>query len=280
MSKGGYEMTINAKEKMINKIEELLPKNNAVSSQSYNQEEAIELFYRLPYFFHVKQLLEKYNKQYAQYGIQAYTYSNGLIKLESYYVLNGEYAIHQTVITDSLESNNAMIHIFNKYTLKALQQFFIKADSPSSLFGFPYSSNEDRSIEMNETEVELENKAIGSFSKISKNNSKTVYTEKYVPIHRISYWELMPKDVLPDIELEILYRYNDTPVFAQLSNDKGESLLESTATYHATDYKTSETLVNSVNYEVDAILKRITAIIGTYDKNNCESADKTLTKVF
>jgi len=258
-------MTINANEKFINKIEELLPKDGAVSSKSYEHESAIELFYRFPYFSNVKQLLEKYNKQYSQYGIQSYTYSNGLIKLKSYYVLNGEYAINQIIVTDSLESNNAIIHIWNKYELKALQQFFIKSESPSSLFGFPCSSNEDRSIETNDTEVEIEEKVIGRFLKIVKNNSNIVYAEKYMPVNRISYWELMPEDLFANIELEILYRYNDKPAFAQLLDGNGKSLLEGT-TYCASDYKNTEIIVNSVNCEVDAIVKKIATIITRYDK--------------
>lgn len=259
-------MTINANEKIINKIDELLPKNGAVSSETYKNERAIELFYRLPYFFNIKQLLEKYNKQYAQYGIQLYTYSNGLIKLESYYVFSGEYAINQTIITDSLESDNAIIHVWNKYELKALQQYFIKSVSPSSYFGFPCSSNEERNIETNDTEVEIENNVIGRFLKIGKNNSSTVYAEKYMPVNRISSCELMPKDIFTNIELEILYRYNDKPVFAQLIDGNGKSLFEGTM-YSADDYRDSEILVNSVNCEVDAIVKKITTIITGYDKS-------------
>lgn len=265
--------TINAHEKMINKIEELLPNEKAISFQAYKNEEAIELFDRLPYFYNVKQLLENYQKQYAQYGIRSYTYANGLIKLKSYYVLNSEYAINQTIITDSLESNNEIIHIWNKCALKAVQQFFIDSESPSSLFGFPHSGNEDRGIETNDTEVTIENKVIGNFSRISKNNSATVYAEKYMPVNRLTYWELMPKDPFTSIELEVLYRYNDTPVFAVVKDNKGNSLFEGTS-YHADDYESAEVLVHNANGEVEAILRKMTAVVSQYDKIESSECDK------
>lgn len=272
-------MTINANEKIIKMVDELLPMDNTIPCEHYRNERAVELFYRFSYFFNVQQLLRQYKHQRLQYAVDSYTYPNGLIRLESYCVLNGEYVINQTIITDSLEDNNAIIHVWNKYELKSFQQFFIRSDSLSSLFGFPCSSNEERNIETNETEIEIENMVIGKFLKISKNNSNTVYAKKYMPVNRITDWNLDIKDVFSNVELEILYRYNDEPAFAQILDDKGKSLLEGTQ-YNPNNYKNASKIVDSVINEVDEIVKEIATIIVEYDKKVDESiSDKAPTKI-
>lgn len=259
-------MTINAKEKIVKIIDELLPMNNTIPCEHYSNERAIEFFYKFSYFFNVKKLLRQYKREYLQYAIDSYTYPNGLIRLESYCVLNGEYVINQTIITDNLEDNNAIVHVWNKYELKSLQQFFIKSESPNSLFGYVRSGDKERNIENNEIEIEIDNTVIGRFSRISKDNSNIVYAEKYMPINRLTDWNLELKDNSTDINLlEILYRYNDYPAFAQLLDDNGESLLEGTQ-YNPNNYKDAEMFVNSVINEVDEIVKEITTIIIGYSK--------------
>ena len=273
-------MTINAKEKVIKIIDELLPMDNTIPCEHYRNERAIELFYKFSYFFNVKELLRQYKREYLQYAIDSYTYPNGLIRLESYCVLNGEYVINQTIITDNLEGNNAIVQIWNKYELKSLQQFFIKSESSNSIFGYPRSWDEERNIETNETEIEIDNMVLGRFSRISKDNSNTVYVEKYMPINRLTNWNLELKDNSTDLELlEILYRYNDKPAFAQLLDDNGKSLLEGTQ-YNPNNYKDAEIFVNSINNEVDEIVKEITTIIVEYGKKVDENiGEKVPTKV-
>lgn len=252
--------------------------DSAAYSDVYRNERAVELFYKLSYFFTQKELLKQYEPQYVRYGIDSYTYSNGLIKLKSYFVLNSQFAISQTIITDSLESNNAIINVWNKYELKALQQFFIKSESANGIFGLPDNDNKERSIETNETEVELESRAIGRFLKINKNNCNTVYAEKYIPINMMTNWNLKLNDIFSYEELEILYCYNQ-PVFAQLLDNKGKSLLEKTQ-YNSNNSRDAKLLVESVINEVDEIVKKITTIIGEYDKKaNKNIADKAPTKV-
>lgn len=272
-------MTINAKEKIIKMVDELLPMDNTIPCEHYRNERAIELFYKFSYFFNVKELLRQYNHQYLRYAIDSYTYPNGLIRLESYCVLNGEYVINQTIITDNLEGNNAIVHIWNKYELKSLPQFFIKSESANSTFGIPSSKNEERNIETNETEIEIDNMVIGRFLRISKDNSSTVYAEKYMPINRLTDWDLKVKDIFSDVELEILYRYKDKPAFAQLLDNKGKTLLEKTQ-YNSNDYKDAKIFVDSVINEVDAIVKEIATLIVEYGKQvNEKIGNKASTKV-
>ncbi len=273
-------MTINAKEKIVKIVDELLPMDNTIPCEHYRNERAIELFYKFSYFFNVKKLLRQYKHQYLQYAIDSYTYPNGLIRLESYCVLNGEHVINQTIITDNLESNNAIVHIWNKYELKSLQQFFIKSESSNSIFGYPRSWDKDRNIETNETEIEIDNMVIGRFSRINKDNSSIVYAEKYMPINRLTNWNLELKDSSTNVELlEILYRYNDKPAFAQLLDNNGKSLLEGTQ-YNPNNYKDAEMFVNSVINEVDEIVKEITTIIVGYDKKvDGNVSEKVPTKV-
>lgn len=270
-------MTINAKEKIIKIVDELLPMDNTIPCEHYRNERAIELFYKFSYFFDVKKLLRQYKHQYLQYAIDSYTYPNGLIRLESYCVLNGEYVINQTIITDNLEGNNAIVHVWNKYELKSLQQFFIKSESANSIFGIP--SSEERSIETNETEIEIDNMVIGRFLRISKDNSSTVYAEKYMPINRLTDWNLQVKNIFSNVELEILYRYKDKPAFAQLLDDNEKNLLEGTQ-YNSNNYEDAKILVDSVINEVDVIEKEITTIIVEYGKQVNENiGDEALTKV-
>lgn len=275
-------MIINAKDKIISKIDELLPKNGAIFSKYYDSETTRELFYRLPYFFNIKELLKKHNRQGSQYVITAYFYGNGLIRLESDYCRNAEYVISQIVITDSLESGNAIINLWNKFEVKALQQFFIKSESPSSVFGLLHDNK--RTIETNETEIEIENIVIDKFQKINKYNSNTMFAEKYMPINRISNgWDLMnkcdlmKKNISDTIELEILYDEDNKALFAQLFDNEGKSLLEDTS-YHASDYRDARDLVCQVNREVDLILKKIISVLAEYGLTNDREQEKIILK--
>lgn len=95
-------MMINAKEKIMNIINELLPMDNSIELDQYRNKTAVLLFSKLSYYKNINELLKKYDHENLQYAIDIYTYPNGLIRLESYCILNGEYVISQTVITESL----------------------------------------------------------------------------------------------------------------------------------------------------------------------------------
>lgn len=265
-------MMINAKEKIMNIINELLPMDNSIELDQYRNKTAVLLFSKLSYYKNINELLKKYDHENLQYAIDIYTYPNGLIRLESYCILNGEYVISQTIITESLydEYDEAIIEVYNKYELKTVQQFFIKSSTPNLLFGTP--SNKDRNIEINRTSISIKGMCAGVFTKIGKKNSSIVYSEKYTPLYRILVNELnIPENA---IDLEILYGYDDTPVYAQLLYDEserarrlyGESKL--LAVKKLSDHITPNSFVNNVNCEVNAIIKKIEAIINEYNIND------------
>lgn len=259
-------MTINANDKITKAIEEQLDLQEIEKKESLRNERAVELMYTLPFFSSEKALLKKWRREYLQYGIDSYTYSSGLQLLKSYMVLNGEYVINQTIVTDSLESIEPIICIRTKYELKSFQQFLIQESLDNSLFGLPLSNNEDRCIEVTETEVTMEDKCIGKFTRMKKKESDTVYAEEYRPTNMVSAWE-RDSTIIGCDKVDILYYSDDIPVFAKIYREIEENESFRKESIENT-YKNAKVVVNRIRKEVDEIIGEIITKIRNYGKGN------------
>lgn len=265
-------MTINANDKITKAIEEQLDLREIEKKESLRNERAVELMYTLPFFSSEKELLKKWRREYLQYGIDSYTYSSGLCLLKSYMVLNGEYVINQTVVTDNLENTNSIICLRTKYELKSFQQFLIQEQLDNSLFGLPISNNEDRCIEVTETEVTMEDKCIGKFTRMKKKESDTVYAEEYRPTSMVSAWEGNSIIIGCD-KVNILYCNDDIPVFAKIYREIEENESFRKESIENT-YKNAKVVVNRIRKEVDEIIEEITTKISNYGKKEVNEQDK------
>ena len=247
-------------------------------TKKYNQDEAEKLMGNLSCFKQERQLLKKYDREYLQYGIESHGYSKGLMVINSYMILNGQYGIKQTIVTDNLE-NKPLVILTNKYTLKSLQQFLISSESAGSIFG-EFGSDE-RNIEISETEVIINDKYLGKFTRINhKNNDNSVYAEKYKPGVILSNWELERDNIFAICstgELEILYRYGEVPVFVQVFNGISEKSLLERGGYNPNSSKDARKFVEKINEEVDLIVNNIDCEIKNH--KNSYVTQKKLRKI-
>lgn len=257
-------MTIDAKDKIINAIEKTLANKTLLEKEYYDYDEAINFMKTYPHFYKIDQLLEQYGKQYLQFKVEYCAYSNDLIKLKSYIILNGEYIIYQTIITDDLKKDSALVHIYEKYETKSLQQYFIKSKEPNLIFGYP----EDREIEESKTEVEIDGQTTGIFTRIKKaGSSDIVYTEKYLPVNMLSESILMPQDSSLSNELEIAYSQDiqGYPIYAKF-NKNNEVLEKKGYTFTANSSNYAYEVVDMVIEEADKIIETIKSKINNYQK--------------
>lgn len=251
-------MTINANERIKNAIEEQLPDKEAVSITRFKYEKAKELIYNLPYFYNVKKLLETYDEKYLQYRIDSYLYPDGIVKWKSYAVLNGEYAIHQIILTDCLDK--LIVHHYCQYEKKSLQQFLVK----SKCANFP---EEERNIEVVETEIEINTQNnmdyVERFTRIQKADDRNhAFAEQYLPIVSSSNNDVI--NICAGSGVEILYTYGKVPVFVQAMNYSDRELYSKNI-YPATNMcQNTENLILKINEEVDTIIENIVSKIDSY----------------
>lgn len=269
-------MAINAHKKIKKAIEEIFSHIDICESKTkkYNLEETEKLMKSLSYFNREGQLLKEYDSKYLQYGIESIEYSNGLTLISSYMVLNGQFRIDQTIVTDNL-NNKPLVILTNKYTLKTVSDYLTRSRSVCSVVGG--SKDEEKSIEETETELVINDRYIGKFTKYGKKNCEdSTYAERYKPGHILSNWDLENNYILDKCligEIEILYKHDSYPVSATIYTNASEAFSLEYKGINPDPYTNPVKFIDKINKEVDLIIYTIQCEIKNY-KNSHDRQNK------